>query len=67
MDERWFIEQLIRIGTISPTTTGNALASGTLYDLQSTVYSTGLSAGTYTANLTTNAVGSFVSPLFVVS
>lgn len=55
------------IGTISPTATGNALAAGTLYDIQSTVYSTGLNAGTYTATLTTSAGGSFVSPSFVVS
>ena len=55
------------IGTISPTAIDNALDSGTLYDIQSTVYSTGLSTGTYTATLTTSAGGSFVSPSFVVS
>jgi hypothetical protein len=55
------------IGTISPTATGNALSKGTMYTIPSTVYSTGLATGTYTATLATNAGGSFVSPSFTVS
>jgi O-antigen/teichoic acid export membrane protein len=57
----------LSIGVISPATTGNALAKGTLYTIPSTVYSTGLATGTYTATLVTNAGGSFVSPSFTVT
>ena len=55
------------IGTISPTTTGNALAKGTLYTIPSEVYSTGLATGTYMATLVTNAGNSFFSPSFTVT
>ena len=57
----------LSIGVISPATTGNALAKGTLYTIPSTVYSTGLATGTYSATLVTNAGGSFVSPSFTVT
>jgi hypothetical protein len=55
------------IGTITPVTTGNTLASGTLYIIQSTVNPNGLNIGAFTATLVTVAGNSFVSPSFTAT
>lgn len=53
------------ISSISPSTSNNVLAMGTLYSIQSTMVS--LTSGTYTVTLTTVGGSSFVSPSFVIS
>ena len=56
------------ICSISPNTTGNILAVGTLYSIQSTANSQSLITGSaYTATLTTVTGSSFVSPVFIYS